>query len=202
MEAAEVEKLLFHLTTDRTVVAATRNQALNAILFVYRDVLGIELDWLENVTRAEPTVRLPVVLTREDVRLILARLDGELALMAGLLYGAGLRLMECMRLWLKHVDFGQTQTVVRHGKGRKDRVTMLPARLVEPLRWQRRRVTAIHEQDLREGVDEVYLPHARARKYPGARFEPAWQYRFPASQRSCDPRSGKAMRHHNNEKML
>jgi len=202
MGAAEVEVFLSYLATDRTAAAATQNQALNAILFLYREVLGIELEWLENVTRAKRAARLPVLLTRDEVRLILARLDGELASMAGLLYGAGLRLMECMRLRVKDVDFGQNQLVVRHGKGGKDRVTMLPARLVEPLQRQRRRVTAIHEQDLREGFGEVYLPYALARKYPDAGYELGWQYLFPASHRSRDPRSGRIMRHHKNEKVL
>jgi integron integrase len=202
MGQEEVEQFLTYLAVDGAVAASTQNQALNAILFLYREVLGIELPWLENVTRAKRTSRLPVVLSREEVRSVLGRLDGELALMAALLYGAGLRLMECMRLRVKDVDFAHNQIVVRHGKGGKDRVTMLPGRLVEPLQRQRRRVTAIHEQDLKEGFGEVYLPHALARKYPSAGFELGWQYLFPASKRSQDPRSGKIMRHHKNEKVL
>jgi integron integrase len=158
MAAPEVESFLTYLATTRSVAPSTQNQALNAILFLYREVLGVELDWLQNVTRAKRVVRLPVVLTREEVRALLARLDGEAALMAGLLYGAGLRLMVCMRLRIKDVDFARNEVIVRHGKGGKDRATMLPRRLLEPLQRQRRRVAAIHEQDLREGYGEVYLP--------------------------------------------
>jgi len=202
MGAPEVEAFLSHLATARSVAPATQNQALNAILFLYREVLGIELEWLQNVTRAKRSPRLPVVLTRDEVRAVLGRLDGEVALMGGLLYGSGLRLMECMRLRIKDVDFARNEVVVRHGKGGKDRVTMLPRRLVEPLQRQCRRVAVIHEQDLREGFGEVYLPYALSRKYPRAAFELGWQYLFPASKRSRDPRSGKTMRHHKNEKVL
>lgn len=202
MGAAEVEAFLTHLAVSRNVSASTQNQALSAILFLYREVLGVELAWLDGVQRAKKPARLPVVLTTTEVHALLAQLEGTHWLMANLLYGAGLRLMECVRLRVKDVDFGMQQLLVRDGKGSKDRVTMLPAALVEPLKAHLERVRALHEHDLSAGVGDVYLPYALERKYPRAGREWGWQYVFPAKRRSTDPRSGKERRHHANEQAL
>ncbi len=197
-----VEAFLTDLAVRRNVTASTQNQALSAVLFLYKQVLGIELQRLEGVVRARKSERLPVVLSRAEVTDLLALLDGELGLMAGLLYGAGLRLMECVRLRVKDVDFGVTQILVSDGKCQKDRVTMLPHRLEVPLRRQIERVWHIHAQDKRRGFGEVHLPFALARKYPSAGRDTAWQYVFPSTRLSRDPRSGKTMRHHRDEQTL
>jgi len=202
MAAPEVEAFLSHLATEKNVSASTQSQALSALLFLYREVLGIELPWLENLTRAKKPQRLPVVLTVAEVKAILVRLDGRNALMANLLYGAGLRLMEVLRLRVKDLDFGMRQITVRDGKGFKDRVTMLPESLIEPLQRYLQKVKEIHQEDLRAGFGEVYLPYALERKYPNAGREWGWQYVFPSSQRSIDPYSGKERRHHLDEKVL
>jgi integron integrase len=165
MSAPEVEAFLSHLATQRNVAASTQSQALSAILFLYREVLGIELPWLENVTRAKKPQRLPVVLTVQEVKSVLAHLDGRNWVMASLLYGSGLRLMECVRLRVKDVDFAMRQIVVRDGKGAKDQVTMLPDSPVEPLKHYLGKVKAVHEKNLREGFGEVYPPFALERKY-------------------------------------
>jgi integrase len=166
------------------VAASTQSQALSALLFLYREVLGVELPGLENVTRAQKPQRLPVVLTVQEVKSVLAHLDGRNGVMASLLYGSGLRLMECVRLRVKDVDFAMRQIIVRDGKGAKDRVMRLPDSPVEPLKRYLEKVKAIHEKDLREGFGEVYLPFALERKYPNAGREWGWQYVFPASARS------------------
>lgn len=202
MAAPEVEAFLSHLATEKNVSASTQSQALSALLFLYREVLGIELPWLENLTRAKKPQRLPVVLTVAEVKAILVRLDGRNALMANLLYGAGLRLMEVLRLRVKDVDFGMRQITVRDGKGFKDRVTMLPESVIEPLQRYLQKVGEIHQDDLRAGFGEVHLPYALERKYPNAGREWGWQYVFPSSQRSIDPYSGKERRHHLDEKVL
>ena len=196
MGEPEVGEFLTHLAVERNVAASTQNQALSALLFLYKCVLDRPLERVEDVAPAKRPSRLPVVFTRDEVRAILARLPAELALPAGLLYGSGLRLMECLRLRVKDVDFGQNHVVVRDGKGQKDRVTLLPGRLVDPLRRQVERVAEIHRQDLAEGVGRVYLPFALARKYPNADREPGWQYLFFAPKRSIDPRSEVERRHH------
>lgn len=196
MGPAEVETFLTHLAVKGQVSASTQNQALNAIVFLYRQVLQRELGWLENVERAKRPVRLPVVFTRAEVKAVLNQLDGTKWLMANLLYGCGLRLMEAVRLRVKDVDFAQRQVIVRHGKGGKDRITMLPQILIEPLRTQLAKVKAIHERDIAEGFGKVYLPFALERKYPNANREWGWQYVFPASKRSLDPRSQIMRRHH------
>jgi integron integrase len=165
-------------------------------LFLYREVLGQSIAWVEGVERAKRPKRLPVVFTGEEVRAVLSHLRGEAWLMASLLYGSGLRLMECVRLRVKDLDFARLQITVREGKGEKDRVTMLPPSLAGPLRTQLERVKALHEMDLREGFGRVYLPHALARKYTSASRDWCWQYVFPASRRSVDPRSGQEQRHH------
>ncbi|HZT60939.1 MAG TPA: integron integrase [Pyrinomonadaceae bacterium] len=196
MGAPEVASFLSHLATERNVAASTQTQALSALLFLYRKVLELPIDWVENVERAKKPQRLPVVFTRDEVRALLAHLRGESWLMASLLYGSGLRLMECLRLRVKDVDLARLEIVVRAGKGDKDRVTMLPQSLVAPLERQLERVRALHGADLSEGYGRVYLPHALARKYPSAANEFCWQYLFPASRRSRDPRTGAVRRHH------
>ena len=202
MGEPEVEAFLTHLAVGRAVAASTQNQALSALLFLYKAVLGRPLEGLDNTVRARKPERLPVVFTREEVRAGLARLDGERALMAGLLYGSGLRLMECLRLRVKDVDFGQSHMLVRDGKGAKDRATILPARYGPALRDLARRVAEIHRRDVEEGFGRVYLPFALARKYPAADREPGWQWLFPAASRSVDPRDGAERRHHVGEANL
>lgn len=202
MGAPEVEAFLTYLARQGGVASSTQNQALSAILFLYRQVLGVDLPWLDGVERAKKPQRLPVVMTRDEVRAVLARLDGRAGLMARLLYGTGLRLMECVRLRVKDVDFAAGQITVREGKGDKDRVTMLPGSLVEPLRHEIARVRIIHDDDIGAGFGEVWLPHALARKYSNAGRELGWQYVFPSLKRSRDPRSGRIRRHHVDEKSL
>jgi integron integrase len=202
MGGAEVEAFLTHLAVDRTVSASTQNQAKAAILFLYREVLARELPWLDGVVQAKSPRHLPVVLTEEEVRAVLAKLTGTNWLLASLLYGAGLRLMEAVRLRVKDLDFARREIIVRDGKGARDRVTMLPARLVEPLRGHLVRARMLHEQDLAAGQGEVYLPFALARKYPSAGRTWGWQYVFPSERLSVDPRSGKVRRHHIDEKCI
>ncbi|NUO07724.1 MAG: integron integrase [Candidatus Brocadia sp.] len=176
MGEAEVSKFLSHLAVEEKVSASTQNQALSAILFLYQEVLKQELGWINNVTRAKKPSHLPVVFTKEEAKSVLLRLEGTKWLMASLLYGAGLRLMECLGLRVKDMDFSYSQITVRDGKGGKDRLTMLPASLKEPLRKHLEKVKLLHEQDLKEGFGTVYLPFALAKKYPNAEREFAWQY--------------------------
>lgn len=202
MGAAEVEAFLSHLAVQLNVAASTQNQALAAIMFLYKEVLGIELPWLENVTRAKKPARLPVVLSESEVQRLLAQLDGVHHLVASLLYGSGLRLMEALRLRVKDVDFERLEVTVRDGKGGKDRRTLLPRVLVDPLRLQLDKVRIFHAQDIQNGVGPVYLPNALERKYANAGRELAWQYLFPAASPAIDPRSGITRRHHIGEKAL
>ncbi|MDX1253385.1 MAG: integron integrase [Gammaproteobacteria bacterium] len=202
MGAPEVEAFLSYLAVEGNVAASTQNQAKSALLFLYREVLEIDLPWLDNVTKARVPQRLPVVLTHAEVKVLLDRLEGTPWLMASLLYGAGLRLLECARLRVKDVEFERGELIVRDGKGQKDRVTMLPAMLTEPLRAHLVRVKRLHEEDLAAGHGDVYLPNALARKYPNAGKMWGWQYVFPANQLSIDPRSGVTRRHHADEKGL
>lgn len=194
--APEVEAFLTHLAVNRNVAASTQNQALAAILFLYKEVLAIDLPWLDGVTRAKKPARIPVVLTTDEVRMLLTQLDGVHHLLASVQYGSGLRLMEAVRLRVKDVDFQRLEITVRDGKGGKDRRTMLPQTLVEPLQAQLERVRVFHEQDLKSGVGPVYLPYALERKYPNAGRELGWQYMFPAAEPAIDPRSGIRRRHH------
>jgi integron integrase len=196
MGAVEVSAFLSWLATERNVAAATQNQALSSLLFLYKHVLGQALPWLDELVRAQRPVRLPSVLTESEVRRLLGQLEGGARLMAGLLYGAGLRQAECLTLRVKDLDFAYRQIVVRDGKGGRDRATMLPEGLVQPLQTHLGKVRALHQRDRKEGFGEVWLPHALARKYPRARFEWAWQFVFPAAHRSEDPRSGVVRRHH------
>lgn len=200
--APELEAFLTHLAVKRDVASSTQNQAASAILFLYREVLGLNLPWLEGVTRAKRPKRLPVVLTPEEVAAVLDALDGTLALMGRLVYGSGLRLMECVRLRVKDVDFRRGEIVVREAKGNKDRVTMLPQRLVEPLQHHLKRVKLLHEEDVMAGHGRVWLPHALAIKKPGAPLEWGWQYVFPSARLSVDPRAAVVRRHHVDEKAL
>jgi len=202
MGAREMEQFLNYLAVDKNVAAATQNQALSALVFLYREVLHQEFEWMENLERAKRPARLPIVLTEAEVRQVLAHLDGRDWLMAGLLYGAGLRLMECVRLRVKDVDFEYRQITIRDGKGNKDRVTMLPASVAEVLNHHLEKVRALHEQDLVAGYGDVYLPFGLERKYKSASRQWGWQYVFPAARRSVDPRSGKERRHHIDEKSL
>jgi integron integrase len=188
--AEEVTAFLNHLARDRNVAAATQNQALSALLFLYKEVLGQPLPWLEGLDRAKRPVRVPAVLTREEMKRLLAAMDGTKWLMASLLYGAGLRLRECLKLRVKDVDFGYGQLTVRDGKGAKDRVTMLPAQLAAPLKLHLERVKRLHEQDLASGHGDVELPGALARKYPKAPHEWAWKFVFPSHKLSVDPKTG------------
>ena len=202
MGAPQVEAFLTHLAVKRNVAASTQNQALNAILFLYKDVLDMELPRLTHIKRAKRPERLPVVFSKDEIQAIMAHFDGVCWLMAQLLYGAGLRLMECVRLRVKDVDFGYGQIVVRDGKGKKDRVTMLPKLIENPLQQHLQKIKFIHQKDLAEGYGDVYMPYALERKYPNANKEWGWQYVFPSIKRAVDPRSGKTRRHHMDEQSL
>ncbi|MGB8694355.1 MAG: integron integrase [Steroidobacteraceae bacterium] len=202
MGAPELESFLSYLAVERKVAAATQGQALSAVLFLYKRVLGVDLPWLENVVRAKKPVRLPVVLTPEEVRAVLGQLDGVYRLVASLLYGSGLRLMEAMRLRVKDLNFHYRQVTVRSGKGDKDRVTVLPQGLIPALRAHLAAVQERHLVAVRDGYGGVELPYALARKYPGADREWAWQYAFPAPHPSIDPRNKIRRRHHLNEEAV
>jgi integron integrase len=202
MGAPEIRAFLTHLAIQGKVAASTQNGALHALLFLYRHVLHQPLPELDGLERAKRPHRVPTVFTREEVHAVLAHLSGMSHLMASLLYGTGLRLMECVRLRVKDIDFASQQITVRDGKGAQDRVTMLPQVLVAPLQRHLTRVKLLHEDDLTAGYGEVYLPYALARKNPGAGTSWEWQYVFPATKRSIDPRSGKERRHHVSETVL
>ena len=200
--AKEVERFLTELASRNHVAASTQNQALAALLFLYRQVLGIEFPWMEDIQRAKKPVRLPVVLSRDEVAALLNHMGGVTWLAAALLYGSGLRLMECLRLRVKDLDLVRGEITVRQGKGGKDRRTMLPSMVVDRLQAQLAEARRMHERDLAAGFGEVSLPDALARKYPNAGWEWAWQYVFPASKRSIDPRSGVMRRHHLDESVV
>lgn len=202
MGAPEIEAFLSHLAVEGRVAASTQNQALAAILFLYREVLKIDLPWMKDIVRAKRPERRPVVLTRDEVAAVLQRMSGVPALAARLLYGTGLRLMEGVRLRVKDVDFARSEITVRDGKGMKDRVTVLPQSLVRPLELQLEAARVRHETDIDEGFGSVYLPFALERKYPDAGTEWGWQYVFPAARRSADPRDGTIRRHHMDEKSV
>ena len=199
MGAAEVSRFLTSLAVDRQVAASTQNQALAAILFLYKDVLDRDPGWVDDVVRAKRPQRLPVVLSQQEVHAVFSALDGVPWIMGMLLYGAGLRLMECLRLRVKDVHFGRGEMLVREGKGDKDRVTMLPSAAVPRLRAHLEQVRKRHAADLAAGGGRVMLPDALARKYPQANREWGWQWVFPASTMSVDPRTGERRRHHQHE---
>ena len=203
MGKPEVEAFLTSLAVERNVAASTQGQALAALLFLYKEVLHIELPWLDDVTRAKRPAKLPTVLTREEVRNLVQQVDDPLmSLIVQLLYGSGMRLLEGLRLRVKDVEFSRLEIVIRDGKGAKDRVTMLPASLSERLRAHLAVIRKQHDADLALGRGEVWLPDALARKYPNAPKEWAWQYVFPAAGFSTDPRSGAVRRHHVDDKRV
>jgi integron integrase len=200
--ASEVTRYLSHLASTRQVSASTQNQAFSALLFLYRDVLGRELTGLDQVPRARPPERLPVVLSREEVMAVLGRMHGTPRLMCTLMYGAGLRLLECCRLRVKDVDFARQELLVKDGKGRRDRVTVLPARLVPTLRAHLELVERQHRADREGNAGFVALPGALARKFPNAHREWPWQWVFPATRIHVDAATGERRRHHLHETVL
>ncbi len=202
MAEPEINAFLTYLAVDRKVSASTQNQALSALLFLYRHVLNRPIGELGDVIRAQQPKRLPIVMTRDEVRTVMRQLSGEKWLIAALLYGSGLRLMECLRLRIKDVDITSSQITVRDGKGNQDRVTMLPTTLHDPFEEHLKHVKAIHEQDLKEGYGRVSLPHALARKYPNAGSEWCWQWIFPQKRRWRDRQTGRQGRHHMDESIM
>ena len=202
MGSAEVEAFLSALAVEANVAAGTQNQALSALLFLYRVVLSMDLPWMESIVRAKRPRRVPTVLSRDEVQRLLAAMDGRPWLIASLLYGTGMRLMECLRLRVKDVDFARNEITVRDGKGGKDRRTMLPRCLAEPLQREIDRSRVLHAQDLAEGFGEARLPHALARKYVNAARDFGWQFVFPSASRSRDPLDGTIRRHHFDDAIL
>ena len=196
MGAPEVAEFLNHLAVDRQVAASTQNQAKSALLFLYGNVLKIELPWLSEVVTARTLRKLPVVLTPSQVRGLLLELSGTMNLVCSLLYGTGMRLLEGLRLRVKDVEFERRELLVRDGKGGKDRVTVLPDNVILPLQQQIARAKALHNADLAEGFGAVWLPNALAVKYPRGAYAWGWQWVFPSPSRSTDPRSGEIRRHH------
>jgi integron integrase len=202
MGAAEVEAFLSLLAVQRKVAASTQNQALSALLFLYRVVLGLQLPWMEGVVRAKRSKRVPSVLSQDEARSLLAHMEGRPQVLASLLYGTGMRLMECLRLRVKDVDFARNEITIRGGKGAKDRHTVLPKSLVEPLQREIERARMLHAADLAAGFGAAALPYALARKYPSAARDFGWQYVFPSVQRSTDPNDGMERRHHVDDAIL
>jgi integron integrase len=197
--APEVAAFLTHLAVDRTVAASTQNQAKSALLFLYRVVLELQLPWLDEIVAAKDSRRLPVVLTPSEVRALLHQMTGTTGLVASLLYGTGMRLLEGLRLRIKDVGLERREILVRDGKGGKDRVTVLPENLILPLQQQMAQARALHARDVSEGGGRVWLPDALAVKYPNASRAWGWQWVFPSAAKSVDPRSGVVRRHHLNE---
>jgi integron integrase len=202
MDTPDIEAFLNHLAVTEHVAASTQNQAFSAIIFLYKHVLNQPLSAKVVALRAKPSRHLPTVLSRAETQTLLQGLSGPPHLIAHLLYGSGLRLMEGLRLRVKDIDFEQRQIIVRAGKGNKDRVTILPESLRQPIQQHLRGVRALHQKDLSAGHGAVYLPDALERKYPNANREWGWQYVFPAHHLSVDPRSGKIRRHHLDESGL
>lgn len=196
MAEPEIRQFISHLAVDAKISASTQTVALSALLFLYREVLKRDLPFIDHIERAKPSKTLPVVFTRSEVQAILARLEGTHHLIASLLYGGGLRLMEAVRLRVKDLDFERAEITVRAGKGAKDRITMLPRSIIQPLQTHLKRVRLLHQADLKAGFGRVQLPFALARKYPEAERQWGWQYVFPSMKLSRDPRSGEQRRHH------
>jgi integron integrase len=194
--ANEVEQFLTYLAVEGNVAASTQNQAKSALLFLYKEVLGEALPWLDDIEQAKVPKRLPVVLSKEEVQAILRQLNGTHHLIVSLLYGTGMRILEGLRLRVKDIDFARKEILIRDGKGYKDRVTMLPVSLVTPLKKHLDKVKALHDEDLAKGYGAVYMPQALGKKYPNAARDWAWQYVFPSAKLSVDPRSGETRRHH------
>jgi integron integrase len=202
MGEKEITEFLTHLAVKKHVAASTQNQAFCALLFLYQQVLQRKLDFIDGVLRVKRPPKIPVVFTREEALAVLDRLVGEYRLMSDLLYGSGLRLMECVRLRVKDIDFGYGHITVRDGKGLRERITLLPERLRRPLQLHLERVKELHLRDVAKGGGRVYLPFALRNKYPNAARSWAWQYVFPAAKVSTDPRSNEIRRHHIGEKNL
>ena len=196
MGAAEIESFLSGLAVNENVSPSTQNQALSAILFLYRRVLEIELEWMDNIVRARRDRRIPVVFTQQEARSVIAHLNGKYWLMGSFMYGAGLRVMECLRLRIKDLDFNYRQITVHDGKGQKNRRTILPDSIADRLNEYLIRVRQLHKTDVDAGISGVSLPYALARKYPRAGLEWDWQYIFPSSKRSKSPYTGEIERHH------
>ena len=202
MREKEIEDFLTHLAVDLKVASSTQNQAFNALLFLYRQVLKIELKESINAIRARKPQKLPTVLTKSEALKLIAAMNSIYSLMATMMYGSGLRLMECLRLRVKDVDFAADQIMVRDGKGLKDRVTVLPKTIVPALTAHLEKVKMIHDNDLKDGLGSVYLPNALHRKYKNAAREWGWQYVFPSKNVSKDTRSGAFRRHHMHESTI
>ena len=202
MGEREIATFLTHLVVDRNVAPATQGQALNALIFLYRKVLNRPMGEIPGIVRSKKKIKVPVVLTRLEVANLLSKLEGVHWLAGCLLYGSGLRLMECIRLRVKDIDFDRLSITIKCGKGGKDRVVTLARELVVPLQRHLESVKTIHERDIGEGFGHVYLPNALARKYPAAAISWGWQYVFPATRRSIDPRTGATRRHHMDESSL
>ena len=196
MAETEIREFISDLAVNARISASTQTVALSALLFLYREVLKRDLPYVDHIERAKPSRKIPVVFTRREVQAVLARLEGTHDLIASLLYGSGLRLMEALRLRVKDVDFERSEITVRQGKGGKDRVTMLPASMRESLQIHLQRVLHLHQADLKDGCGKVELPFALVRKYPQAAREWSWQYVFPSMKLSRDPRTGEQRRHH------
>ena len=196
MGIPEIEAFLTHLAINRHVAASTQNQALSALLFLYRDVLNIELQGSINAIRAKKPKHLPEVLTQDEVRRVIAQMSGQYQIMAKLMYGSGLRVSECLRLRVKDLDFSRLCLIVRDGKGMQDRITMIPRSLVDPLQHHLQTIKTLHDQDVAQGDGAVCQPFAPAKKYPNTTRDRMWQYVFPAKKRTIDPRSGTLQRHH------
>jgi integron integrase len=202
MDEDDIRQFLTHLAVEKHVAASTQNQAFAALLFLYQQVLDQKLAFIDNVERVSRPAKLPVVFTRQEARAVLAQLKGDYRLMGDLLYGSGLRLLECLRLRVKDIGFGYNRILVRDGKGLRERVALLPQQLRRPLALHLARMKELHRQDLARGGGKVYLPFALKRKYPNAERDWIWQYVFPAAKPSLDPRSGEIRRHHVSEKNL
>lgn len=196
MGKIEIESFLSHLVINRNVSPSTQNQAFNALIFLYKQVLEQDLPDEISAIRSKRPVRIPTVMTRDETRMVISALRGTHKLMAEVMYGCGLRVIECVRLRVKDVDFGMNQIVVRDGKGKKDRITILPQKIKEAMQKHLIQVQRLHQKDLREGYGKVFLPYALAVKYPNAATSWGWQYVFPAKSFSTDPRSGAMRRHH------
>jgi len=202
MGEKEIEGFLTHLVIVDNVSASTQNQALNAILFMYKEVFDRKLNKIKGFKRSSKKTKIPTVLSKGEIKELFNNMSGNYKVMAGLMYGSGLRLMECARLRVKDIDFKYNQIIVRSGKGGKDRVTLLPNKYKEQLQMQIKKVKAIHQQDLSDGFGNVYLPNALDKKFPNAGKEWGWQYVFPSSQITVDPRTGIERRHHLSESIV
>jgi integron integrase len=202
MGKAEIESFLSHLVLQRNVAASTQNQAFNAILFLYDQVLGMKMPENIQSIRSKKPIRVPTVMTHDETQKMITAMNGVHQLMAKMMYGCGLRVLECLRLRVKDIDFSLNQIVVRDGKGKKDRITVLPEGIKTDVEGHLRYVKRIHQEDLRRGFGRVYLPYALERKYPSADSQWGWQYIFPSKTLSFDPRSGIKRRHHMHESSI